>query len=170
MLITLLNHADRVKIACLAQLVNVIAPIMTSPTGPAWRQTIYWPFAQASRYGRGAVLDLKLDCPTYPDKEFGDVPCLAAAALHDPQQGTLTLFAVNRDLKEELVLQGDLCAFPAARLLEMTALQGFDLQAANTQSQPGRVAPAKVDQAAVEDGCLRAALHPLSWNVIRLAV
>ena len=40
LLITLLRHADRVKIACLAQLVNVIAPIMTADGGPAWRQTI----------------------------------------------------------------------------------------------------------------------------------
>ena len=54
--ISLLNHADRVKAACLAQLVNVIAPIMTETGGPAWRQTIFHPFAQMSRLGRGAVL------------------------------------------------------------------------------------------------------------------
>ena len=51
--ISLLNHADRVKSACLAQLVNVIAPIMTEKGGPAWRQTIFHPFAQMSRFGRG---------------------------------------------------------------------------------------------------------------------
>lgn len=170
MLLTLLNHADRVKIACLAQLVNVIAPIMTSNDGSAWRQTIYWPFAQASRYGRGSVLDLKMDGPTYPDKEFGDVPCVSAAAVRDPQQGTLTLFAVNRHQSEEVLLQVNLRAFPAARLLQMTALQGFDLQAANTRSNPSKVAPTEVNQAVVEDGFLHAALHPLSWNVIRLSV
>ena len=55
-LIVLMNNADRVKVACLAQLVNVIGPIMTEPGGPAWRQTIFYPFAHASRYGRGRVL------------------------------------------------------------------------------------------------------------------
>ncbi|CAM5713086.1 hypothetical protein SFUMM280S_08052 [Streptomyces fumanus] len=59
LLIALLRHADRVTVACLAQLVNVIAPIMTEPGGPAWRQTTFFPFAQASRYGRGQVLDVR---------------------------------------------------------------------------------------------------------------
>src|SRR5690606_34416682 len=56
LLVTLLRHCDRVRVACLAQLVNVIAPIMTEPGGPAWRQTTFYPFADASRYGRGQVL------------------------------------------------------------------------------------------------------------------
>src|SRR4029079_1118647 len=63
--ISLLNHADRVKCACLAQLVNVIAPIMTESGGPAWRQTIFWPFAQWSNFGRGRVLRTKVECETY---------------------------------------------------------------------------------------------------------
>jgi alpha-N-arabinofuranosidase len=51
--IALLNHADRVKVACLAQLVNAIAPIMTETGGASWRQTIFHPVAQMSRHGRG---------------------------------------------------------------------------------------------------------------------
>jgi alpha-N-arabinofuranosidase len=54
--ISLLNHADRVKVACLAQLVNVIAPIMTETGGTAWRQTIFHPFSDFSNLGRGNVL------------------------------------------------------------------------------------------------------------------
>ena len=68
--ISLLNHADRVKAACLAQLVNVIAPIMTETGGPAWRQTIFWPFAQWSHYGRGRVLRAEVDSPTYEARYF----------------------------------------------------------------------------------------------------
>ena len=63
--ISLLNHADRVKAACLAQLVNAIAPIMTETGGPAWRQTIFFPFADFSNLGRGTVLQCDVDCPTY---------------------------------------------------------------------------------------------------------
>lgn len=51
MLITLMKHSDRVKMACMAQLVNVIAPIMTEENGPAWCQTIYYPLLHASKYG-----------------------------------------------------------------------------------------------------------------------
>ena len=63
--ISLLNHADRVKTACLAQLVNVIAPIMTETGGPAWRQTIFFPFAHMSRFGRGKVLRAQVESETY---------------------------------------------------------------------------------------------------------
>ena len=57
MLITLMKHGDRVKIACMAQLVNVIAPIMTEKDGGAWCQTIFYPFMHASVFGRGTVLE-----------------------------------------------------------------------------------------------------------------
>ena len=66
MMITMLRHADRVKVACLAQLVNVIAPIMTSDTG-AWRQTIFYPFALISKYGRGTALRTD-QSPHHPDQ------------------------------------------------------------------------------------------------------
>ena len=68
--ISLLNHADRVQAACLAQLVNVIAPIMTETGGPAWRQTIFWPFAHFSRFGRGDVLRTRITCDTYDTAYF----------------------------------------------------------------------------------------------------
>ena len=71
MIISLLKHADRVKIACLAQLVNVIAPIMTQNGGPAWRQTIFWPFFHASAYGQGTALNLAVQSPRYHNAEFG---------------------------------------------------------------------------------------------------
>ena len=74
--ISLLNHADRVKSACLAQLVNAIAPIMTETGGPAWRQTIFHPFAQTARHARGTVLDLRLDAPTLATAKYGEVPVL----------------------------------------------------------------------------------------------
>ena len=59
--ISLLNHADRVRVACLAQLVNVIAPIMTETGGGAWRQTTFFPFAHMSRFGRGKVLRTQVE-------------------------------------------------------------------------------------------------------------
>ena len=55
---TFIRRSDVVKIACIAQLVNVIAPIMTDPKGAAWRQTIYYPYYFASIFGRGTALNL----------------------------------------------------------------------------------------------------------------
>src|SRR5262249_17472339 len=116
MCISLLNHADRVTAACLAQLVNVIAPIMTETGGPAWRQTIFGPFMHFSRLGRGRVLRTHIDSPTYatryndpngPIDEYFPLPAvphLKLAAVHDEQQRRLTVFALNRSLDESLPL------------------------------------------------------------------
>ncbi len=168
MLITLLRHADRVKIACLAQLVNVIAPIMTENGGLAWRQTIYYPFQHASCFGRGEALDLRIQSPVYPDKEFGDVPCLEAVAVHDPASETVTVFAVNRSLAEPLQINGDARAFADYHVAEHILFTHPDLKAANSALHPDQVVPRPGGDAALQGGRLTANLPPASWNVIRL--
>jgi alpha-N-arabinofuranosidase len=87
LLITLLKHADRIKIACQAQLVNVIAPIRTEPNGPAWRQTIFYPFAHASRFGRGTVMRVEPKSPIHDTALYGPVPLLEATATLDEDRG-----------------------------------------------------------------------------------
>jgi alpha-N-arabinofuranosidase len=169
MLITLLRHADRVKIGCQAQLVNVIAPIMTATAGPAWRQTIFWPYAQASRWGRGVALDAGVASPTYPDAEFDTVPYLEAVATQDEAAGMVTLFAVNRSVDAPLALEGDARAFPGYCVVEHQTLTGPDLMVTNTQTHPDRVRPQANGDARLDGGRLAALLPPASWNVIRLA-
>jgi alpha-N-arabinofuranosidase len=168
MLITLLKHADRVKIACLAQLVNVIAPIFTVTGGPAWRQTIFYPFFHASRYGHGTALDLRVDSPFYATGEFDRVPLLEAAATLDEAQGALTLFAVNRGHDEPLALQADLRSLPGYAVGEHLVLEHANPLARNTADKPDEVVPHARGDAAVRDGALAALLPKLSWNVIRL--
>ena len=63
LLITLLRNTDRVHSASLAQLVNVIAPIMTEPGGRAWKQTTFHPFALTSQHAKGTVLQLAVESP-----------------------------------------------------------------------------------------------------------
>jgi alpha-N-arabinofuranosidase len=167
LLITLLRHADRVKIGCLAQLVNVIPPMRTLDGGPAWRQTSFFPFMHASRYGRGTVLRIEPDAPTYEVEGEGAVSALEATAVLDEAGGALTLFAVNRGagaLPLEVVLR-DLDGVAVA---EHLVLAGDDLDATNTAEAPDRVAPSQASGASVEDGTLRAELPPRSWNVLRL--
>ncbi|WP_137991765.1 alpha-N-arabinofuranosidase [Streptomyces vilmorinianum] len=168
LLIALLRHADRVKVACLAQLVNVIAPIMTEPGGPAWRQTTFFPFAQASRYGRGEVLDVRVDAPAYETRRFGEVPLLHATAVRG-EDGAVTVFAVNRGRSEALPLDVTLHGLGLSRVVEHSALADADPEARNTLAEPERVTPHAVDGTTLRDGSLHAVLEPLSWNVIRLA-
>lgn len=168
MLIELLNHADRVKIACLAQVVNVIGAIMTEAGGPAWRQTIFHPFAQASAQGRGEVLRAIVDSPAYDCRERQGAPLLKLAAVTDPQTGAVTLFALNRSLDEPLEVAGDLRAFPGLTVGDGATLIHSDLKATNTKAQPANVAPRALTGVAVDGGQLTAILPPASWSVISL--
>lgn len=170
MLISLLKRADRVKMACLAQLVNVIAPIMTTNGGNAWKQTIYYPYLHASLYGRGQALVPLIQSPKYDTKSITDVPYLEAVAVYNEEQQEVTVFAVNRNLEEALPLLVDLRSFGSCRLLEHIVLEHDDLKAANTHDQPDRVKPHNRGTAAVSGATVNASLSKASWNVIRLKV
>jgi alpha-N-arabinofuranosidase len=167
-LITFLKHADRIRMACLAQLVNVIAPIMTQNGGRVWKQTIFYPFLHASTYGRGTVLQPIVFSPRYDSKEFSDVPYLESVAVHNQEKEELTVFAVNRSLEEGLLLECDCRSFAEYRVLEHLVLEHPDLKAVNTAEEE-RVKPHNRGGAVLSDGDLTAMLPKQSWNVIRLA-
>ena len=132
MLITLMRNADRVKVACLAQLVNVIAPIMTRNGGGCWAQTIYYPFMHASRYGRGTALRSIVDSPVYDCSDYENVPILDAIATQD-DDGSVTVFAVNRDLTDNCMVSLDLRSFGTLRMAEHIVLHHDDVHAVNTR-------------------------------------
>ena len=169
MLITLLRNADRVKIACLAQLVNVIAPIMTRNGGSCWAQTIFYPFMHASSYGRGTSLRAIVDSPLYDSREYTDVPVIDAAAVGG-DDGSVTVFAVNRDLTEDVLLNVDLRSFGDLKLKEHLVLHHDDVKAVNTEENPDNVIPVSAPVVmSEEDGRQQVKLHALSWNVLRFA-
>ncbi|XEC97711.1 alpha-N-arabinofuranosidase [Paenibacillus tarimensis] len=170
MLISLLKRADRVKLGCLAQLVNVIAPIMTSNGGGAWRQTIFYPFMHASVYGRGKALVPLVRSPKYDTKRITDVPYLESIAVYNEEQSEVTIFAVNRHLESELPLEIDLRSFGSCRLIEHLVLQHDNLKAVNTEEHPDNVKPHSNGGAVVVGLKVEAKLAKASWNVIRLKV
>ena len=168
MLITLLKHSDRVRMACLAQLVNVIAPIMTEENGPAWRQTIFYPYLHASKYGRGVALNTALRSSKHDTRDFTDVTGRGGAAVWNDEKEELTIFAVNRDLQEDILLEADLKSFGDYRLLEHIVLEHEDMKAVNTAASQ-KVAPkAASGRDELKDGVLQSRLGKASWNVIRL--
>ncbi len=169
MAITLLRNADRVKIGCLAQLVNTIAPITTVAGGPAHRQTIFYPYLHVSRYGRGTALDVQVRSPHYECAKFGAVPLLDAVAVNDEEHDSLTLFAVNRSIGAMLPVEGDVRGVPGYQVLEHLVLEHEDRLAQNTAEHPDTVVPHRLGDAALAGGRLTASLPPLSWNVIRMA-
>ncbi|NBD22270.1 arabinosylfuranosidase ArfA [Paenibacillus glycinis] len=168
MIISLLKRADRIRMACIAQLVNVIAPIMTANGGDAWRQTIFYPYMHASLYGRGVSLKPIIRSPKYDSAAYTDVPYLESAVVYEEESGQLTIFAVNRDLKEALEVEADLRQFAGYRIAGHLVLDDPDPKARNTAARPLRVAPHAGGDSELRDGRLRTILPKLSWNVIRL--
>ncbi|MCD8336226.1 MAG: alpha-N-arabinofuranosidase [Lachnospiraceae bacterium] len=169
MLIVLLRHSDRVKVACLAQLINVIAPIMTDANGGgAWRQTIFYPFMYASKYGRGVALMPVMDVPRHDTKNHADITDIESVSVYNEEKGELTIFAVNRNLEEDVVLTTDVRSFEGYRFAEHIVLENDDLKAENSFGCE-KVAPKQANEHTVlEDGKLTSMLHKASWNVIRL--
>jgi alpha-N-arabinofuranosidase len=168
MLITLLRHARRVRIACLSTAVNNVGAVTTVPGGPAWRQTVFYPFLHASLWGRGDVLDVRVRAPLYESPAFGGVSCLDAVATLDEERGETAIFAVNRSQNSTLALECDLRGLPGLRLREHLVLEHDDPLASNTAADPDAVVPRSGNGTTLNDGTLRALLPRLSWNVIRL--
>ncbi len=167
LLITLLRHCDRVKIACLAQLVNVIAPIMTKTGGGVFRQTIFFPFMQASSYGRGKALLPVIDSPKYDSKDFTDVPVIEAIATLNDETDELTIFCVNKSTDDDVLLNVSLLGLDGFKPFEYTAMEGFGLKQTNDFGND-EVKPKIKPLPAVEKSSLELKLQPLSWNMLRL--
>ena len=161
-----MNNADRVKAACLAQLVNVIGAIMTEAGGPAWRQTIFHPFAQASRFGRGNVLRTRIETESFQAAAPQDLDCLLASVVHDEESGRVTLFALNR-ADQAMDISLELRGFGECEVAAAETLHHDDLKAVNTKLEPDVVAPRKME-ASLRADVLHATARPHSWNVIVL--
>ena len=168
LLISLLRHADRVTSASLAQLVNVIAPIMTEPGGDAWRQTTFFPFALVSSLARGKTLELKLDCPTYDTALYGAVPLVDAVATHDAEAGSTAVFLVNRSQTDEVTVEIDASHLADVVIGSVQTLHDEDIHAANTRHDQERVGLKPNPSAHLEGGVMRLTLAPVSWTAVTL--
>lgn len=168
MLITLLKHADRVKMACLAQLVNVIAPVMTEAGGGgAWKQTVFYPFMHASKYGRGTVLQPIINSPEHVTAKHDMITDIESVAVYNEEKDEVTIFAVNRNLEEDVEMVTDMRGMEGYSVKEHIVLENDDLKAVNGVGVE-RVKPAQTSQSTMDGGIMTSILHKASWNVIRL--
>jgi alpha-L-arabinofuranosidase len=163
---TLLRHADRIKIACLAQLINVIAPIMTNANG-LFRQTIYYPYSWALQHAGGSVLEVLVQSPTYDVPRMDPVPYIDAAATLNPNSNQTSLFILNRDLSRarpvEIVWEGS----APARVVTSMVLTGDDLKAVNSFSDPEKVKPQPFDKPSTANGRTRFELPARSYTIMQ---
>lgn len=165
-LITMINNADRVKSACLAQLVNVIGAIRTETGGPAWKQTIFHPFAHASQYARGTVLRARITTGTFSAGKLTSLPLVISTVIHDEESGGATILVLNRSVDEPCELEVELRGFGGNQKVD-TALELHhdDLKAVNSKEAPEEVSPRQSTGVTIDGTTLKATIKPLSWNV-----
>jgi len=166
LLISLLKHADRVTSASLAQLVNVIAPIMTEPSGPAWRQTTFFPFSLTSRLATGSTLDIKLTSDVHATDLYGTVNTVDAVATHDRETGQTAVFMVNRSQSEQAIVTIDISALANVTGLDAQTLADEDVHARNTLAEKERVRLKVNESVRFGDGVMSITLPAVSWTAL----
>ena len=167
LLCTILNRSDRVRMGCIAQLVNCLAILMTEPGKSAYAQTTYYPFLHASVYGRGEALRAIVKAPKMLTKH-GEVDAVTSAVTYDEEKGEMTVFALNLS-EEEAALNLNARSFENLQPIEHIVLDG-DLFAANTFENPENIMPRNVPTVACEKGAATVKLPKQSWNVLRYKI
>ncbi len=170
LLTTIVNNADRVKMACLAQLVNALAPIHTAPNGAVLKHSTYYPFQQVSNYGRGSVYRNTVVCDDIKTEKYGEVPSLATLTTFDEQAGQLAYFILNTNLDDEVNLNLQLEEFGELELIEHQVMSGNDLFAVNTFETPENVVPQTLPVSTQPGMEFNFTLPPSSWHMIRFNV
>lgn len=161
-LTTLHNNCDRVKMACMAQLVNVIAPIMTENGGAAWAQTIFYPLAYTSNEGRGTALKPIIECDSYKTTDKFTVPYLSASVINDEEKREIIVFAINRSLDSDMELDISLEGFDDVTISERVELYHDDLKITNTKDST----PVYPESIAI-DPDEKIILKKHSWNMLK---
>ena len=171
LMIMLLKHCDRVRSASRAQLVNVIAPIMAEENGPAWRQTVFYPFAQAAKHARGIAYGPDIQSPTVETESFGSVKALDAVVTWDEDSRTGLVLMVNRDARSShdvaIALAG-LPGFDTARfdIDQAIVLHDDDPHRCNTADDPNAIVPQPLRLDA-SNGSISCSLPAISWAAVR---
>ena len=170
LLMSLLRNADRVSMANLAQLVNVIAPIRSEPGGPAWRQTTFYPFSLTAAAAHGTVVRCTVESPVVDTARYGEVDLLDAVVVRGDTE--LVLLLVNRDTAAPLSISVDLAGLAGAGIasaLSVHAPAGGTRFSSNTQAAPDTVVPVPLSSAELAYGVFTADLPALSWSIVRLS-
>ena len=176
--LTLMRHADRVKIGCMTAGLGALA---ATDREHVWRSCAYHPLTQLIRYGRGVSLLTSVDCDTYniPGYALSDfhqydthegVPFIESAAAYDAASGELNVFVINRNWEEDTAFELDASGFHDARFMEHLQLYSDDLDVRSSYENPDPIVPTVNAAATFERGKVCCTVKKLSWNAFRFQV
>ena len=164
-----LRKADVLKIACIAQIVNVIAPILTT-RDDMLKQTIYYPLLLFSQMASGNSLDMLVDSPRYETKEYGDMPLLDVSAAHDPGSRKNTIFIINRSQTDRVPIEIHWQDVKPKRITSAHQLSGDDPKASNTWENPNQLTTQAIYAPRIIDGTAELSLPPLSFTALGVEI
>jgi alpha-L-arabinofuranosidase len=164
-----LRKSDVLKVACLAQIVNVIAPILTT-TDAMLKQSIYYPVMLFSQLASGSALDVAVQAPRYETQQFGAMPLLDVSAAHNAETGTHAIFIVNRSQTESLPVDLVWQDRVPQSIRSVHQLAGTDPKAANSFENPNQVVAVPISAPAIKDGGATLVLPPLSFTALEVTL
>jgi len=170
LLMSLIKHSERVEVACMAQLANVIGPIRTEPGAAAWRQTTFYPFALTAANSEGTLMDLSIVCRSQDSELFADLEMADAVAILNTQGDEITLFLLSRELEDQAELEIDTASLGALSLIEALHLGGSELDQTNDAENPDRVQPRPLNGILVSHNKVLITLPPVSWSMVRFRI
>ncbi|MEI5582476.1 alpha-L-arabinofuranosidase C-terminal domain-containing protein [Agromyces sp. CCNWLW213] len=174
LLATLVRNADRVAVACLAQLVNVIAPVLTEPGGDAWKQATFHPIALTAQHARGVALDARVEAPAFATARHGEVPGVSATVTWDAASGSLVALLVNRTA-DAVEARVEHLGFADVALAEASVIGADDNvrgasstdAAADLAARGAAAAPKPLEGVATDGDVSTVPLPAESWSLVR---
>lgn len=162
-----LRKSDVLKIACIAQIVNVISPLTTTKDG-LLKHTTYYPLLMFNQLASGQALDVAVNSPMYETAQFGDMPLLDVSSSYDPETGTSVVFIVNRSQTDDVPVDINWQDLKPKRVKSTRQLSGTDPKAVNTFENPDNITLKSIDAPDIADGQTTMMLPPLSFTAIEL--
>lgn len=162
-----IRHADVLKIANIAQIVNVIAPMLTRGDD-LLLQSIFYPFEMYTKRRDGVALQMMVDGPSYTSASYGETTYVDASAMQNGDQ--LHLFAVNRATDGAMTVEVDIADAAVKGQVNGELLTGPAPDAFNDYDAPDRVVAVSFDGVTVRDGKAIMELPPLSVAAVTLAL
>ncbi|MBI1258180.1 MAG: alpha-N-arabinofuranosidase [Chloroflexi bacterium] len=164
-----LRKADVLKIACLAQVVNVIAPILTTKDA-LLKQSIYYPFMIFSRLAAGASLDVAVKAPMHETAKFGDMPLIDVSASYDEASGASAIFLVNRSQTDSLTVDLHWQDRAPKNIGTVHQVAGTDPKAANSFENPNQIVATQVAAPKLDGQTASITLPPLSFTAVEVTL
>jgi alpha-N-arabinofuranosidase len=159
-----LRKSQVLKIACVAQIVNVISWLHTRSDG-LLKHPSYYAFKLVSKHARGDALDVLVKAPPVVTKQFDAVPALDASASYNAETRQGAIFIVNRSQSDPVTTDLLWQDGKAVQIENAWQLAGTDPKQVNTWAAPDQLTAKPISSPATDAGRATVTLPPLSFTV-----